>query len=130
MAISPVESFVAAGSHWPGSNDFDLPIDLSNSIQVDPFHGHYEENDIEKYQEPLGLSTSCTDPLRLMIVSSDKDIDLSNDYDRREQADYALHPFSSVQTQSNIPDLKLYSPSVIELMREPECDGEKVSEAE
>ena len=107
-----------------------ISIDPSNSNQVDPFHGHYEEDETRNYQELLGLSTCYTDPLYPTIVFSDKDIDLSNDYNSNERAEYALHHFSSVQIQSNILNVKSSFPSAIELTRELEDDGEEIAEAE
>ena len=62
-----------------------------------------------------------------MIIAPNKDTDL-NDFNRREQAEYALHAFSSTQIQSNIPNVKSSFPSVIELTREPEDDGEEIGE--
>ena len=130
LDILPVESSFAAEPHWFGNNDFDLSIDLSNSDPVDLLHRYYEDDDSEKYQEPLGPSIYCTDPLYPMIVSSDKDIDLSNNYNGRERADYALHPSGPVQPQSYSSNMNLYNSSVIELTRDPEDGGEEIAQVE
>ena len=94
---------------------------------MDPFHNYYEENDTAEYQEPLGPSTYSINPLHPMIVASNKDIDL-NEFNKRGQAESALHAFSSTQIQSNIPNVESSFPSAIQLTREPEDDNEEIGE--